>query len=154
MVGRLVIDDTLPQPRYSGGMTTFTTGRSPQGLYSLHPTAPRNGRPDARELLDAFWTAFWGQAFGLWTEQPTRRCWQAVLRDYPELAAAFIRSLLGFHRRLGQAREESFWRQGPPMLRPLFSQVHVGLQNGDFSAGSERAALKITEELLHTVKFT
>ncbi len=133
------------------GLHLSVTSRTPEGLYRLRKILPEEASPGAREMLEAFWSLFWGQLFGLWPRDRARQCWNDLNRTFPNLSVVFVRYLLGFHRKLRQARDESFWRQGPPLLRPLFSHVHIVLQNDSFSRKSEREALKITEELLRIV---
>lgn len=138
-------------PRGGAELKFLVSTRTPEGLYALHGYLPTNGPAQAREMLGEFWAMFWGQLFGLWPRDKAQDAWNEVARDYPALAEVFVRFLLGFQRKLRQAHDAAFWRQGPPLLRPLFSQVHVLLQNSGFSPNSVREALKITEELLHIV---
>ncbi|GAB6060492.1 glycosyltransferase family 9 protein [Desulfonatronum parangueonense] len=133
------------------GLELFASSRTGEGLYRLCPIRRDQASPTARERLAEFWSLFWGQLFGLWGRDKTLTSWMDLAREHPALAGAFARFLVGFHRKLRHARESSFWSQGPPLLRPLFSHVHIVLQNGGFSLDSEREALKVTEELLRIV---
>jgi ADP-heptose:LPS heptosyltransferase len=129
-------------------LNMFISARSEQGLYCLENVLGSDGRPKAKELVSRFWAVFWGQLFQLWSREQCLACWRDLVCAYPDLAKAFFKALTGFQRRLRQARDASFWSQGPPLLRPLFSHVHLTLQNADFSRSGERKVLKITEELL------
>ncbi|SDB29570.1 ADP-heptose:LPS heptosyltransferase [Desulfonatronum thiosulfatophilum] len=140
-----------PQRLRWPGLELFASSRTRAGLYRLGPLRRNQATPMARERLADFWSLFWGQLFGLWGRDKTLASWTDLVRAHPALAKAFVRFLLGFHRKLRQARESSFWSQGPPLLRPLFSHAHIVLQNGGFSRDSEREALKVTEELLRIV---
>lgn len=126
----------------------FISARSEYGLYCLENVLEADGRPKAKELVSRFWAAFWGHLFGLWPREQCLICWRDLRSAYPNLAKTFFNALKGFHRRLRKAHDASFWSQGPPLLRPLFSHVHLILQNADFSSSGERKALKATEELL------
>ena len=135
-------------PRTVDGNLSLSA-RTPEGLYQLHRLLPKNTPRSARDMMDEFWSLFWGNAFGLWDRAKPQAAWNELAHAFPTLTEAFTHCLFGFHRKLRQARAEAFWRQGPPMLRPLYSQVHVFLQNDDFSWKSERQILTMTEELLH-----
>lgn len=133
---------------HGDGLALFSSTRSSQGLYHLQKTLRADAPSGASELLERFWALFWGHLFGLWPRETACNSWEVLAQAYPALAAAFVRALLGFHRKLRQARDASFWSQGAPLLRPLFSHAHLVLQNADFSSTGERQALKATEELL------
>ncbi|HDQ41744.1 MAG TPA: glycosyltransferase family 9 protein [Desulfonatronum sp.] len=133
---------------HRSGLGLLTSGRSPEGLYFLHHALCVDATPRARELLNRFWSLFWGALFGLWTREPTQTAWTSLQRAYPALSAAFVRSLADFRRNLRQAWDSLFWSRGAPLLRPLYSYMHLVLQNTDFSPAGKRQAMKIVEELL------
>ena len=137
-------------PRTADG-NLFLSAKTPEGLYQLNRLLPINAPRSARDMLDEFWSLFWGSSFGLWNREKPQAAWNELAHAFPTLAEAFTRFLFGFHRKLRQARDETFWLQGPPMLRPLYSQAHLILQNDDFSWKSERQILTMTEELLRIV---
>lgn len=135
----------LPRDR---GLNLFVSQRSKQGLHHLG-LAHASGDPAAGELLDRFWQQFWGAVFGLWPRIEAEQAWDGLSRAYPKVAGAFVRTVTGFQRRLSQApMDPSFWAKGPPLLRPLFSHVHLLLQNADFGAAGRRQALKMLRDLL------
>ncbi|WP_045221687.1 glycosyltransferase family 9 protein [Desulfonatronum thioautotrophicum] len=136
------------KPRTADGNLYIST-RTSEGLYRLSRLLPDNISSSSREMLDEFWSLFWGGSFGLWDREKPRSAWQKLGHAYPALTEAFVVFLLDFHRQLRRAKDEAFWRQGPPMLRPLYSQAHLILQNDDFSRKSEQHVLTMTEELLH-----
>ncbi|PTN36373.1 glycosyltransferase family 9 protein [Desulfonatronum sp. SC1] len=138
------------RPRTANG-NLFLSAKTPQGLYRLNRLLPESATRSSRNMLDEFWSMFWGSSFGLWERDKPLAAWTDLTRAFPDLAETFIRFLFGFHRKLRQASDETFWSQGPPMLRPLYSQAHLILQNDDFSWKSERQILTMTEELLRIV---
>jgi hypothetical protein len=129
-------------------LNMFISARSEHGLYCLENVLGSDGRLKAKGLVSRFWAAFWGYLFRLWPREQCLACWQELVCAYPELSKAFFKALTGFQRRLRQASDASFWSQGLPLLRPLFSHVHLVLQNADFSRSGQRKALQITEKLL------
>lgn len=149
MVGGLVSGTSeAKRPLRSGSLAFFISARTPQGLYDLRKVLAPDAPLGARELLDMFWSRFWGQVFGLWSEKLARHAWQDLALAYPALASSLARSLTGFRRKLLQAWDPAFWSQGMPLLRPLFSHIHLVLQNSDFSSHGKRRVLKTVEELL------
>lgn len=136
------------RPRTANG-NLFLSAKTSQGLYRLNRLLPDTVSRSSRDMLDEFWSTFWGSSLGLWGREKPQAAWNDLAQIFPALSETFIRFLLGFHRKLRQAGDEAFWRQGPPMLRPLYSQAHLILQNDDFSWKSKRHVLAVTEELLH-----
>ena len=152
-VAQLVHALASPENRIAGklrsaGGNLFGTSKSPEGLYRLHRLLPEHTPRSARDMLDAFWSLFWGSSHGLWTKEIPQSAWDELNHAFPALTKAFAGFLFSFYRKLRQARDENFWHQGPQALRPLYSQVHVILQNGDFSRKSAAEALELTEALL------
>lgn len=140
----------VSKPRTVDG-NLFLSGKTPEGLYQLNRLLPTSPPRSSRDMLDRFWSLFWGSSSGLWDRDKPQAVWNDLTQAFPVLAEAFTRHLFGFHRKLRQASDDAFWCQGSPMLRPLYSQAHVFLQNDDFSWQSERRVLAITEELLRIV---
>ena len=130
------------------GLNLFVSQRSTQGLHHLRLMH----EPDtltAGELLGRFWQLFWGGVFGLWPRTNAEQAWNLLDRAYPVLTESFVRSLTGFQRKLGQATIDSgFWAKGPVLLRPLFSHVHLLLQNTDYSKAGHRQSLAVVRDLL------
>ena len=151
MIHALISNDKKIVSR-GDNLNVFVSARSEHGLYCLENVLGTDRRPNAKELVSRFWSAFWGHIFGLWPRERCQACWRDLLCAYPDLASAFFKALTGFHRRLRQARDASFWSHGPPLLRPLFSHAHLVLQNADFSGSGERKALQATEALLLIVE--
>jgi ADP-heptose:LPS heptosyltransferase len=126
----------------------FVTSRSAHGLLHLETIFRTDSPPRARELLNRFWSQFWGFLFGLWNRKNAESVWKELTQAYPLLAEAFVQAVMNFRRKTTQAWDPLFWSHGPPFVRPLFSHTHLVLQNSDFSDAGKRQVLKTVEELL------
>jgi hypothetical protein len=73
-------------------------------------------------------------------------------QSFPELAGRFRLSLPALAARLklagGPARDDSFWKSLPPMVRPLAGYMHMHLQNADFSRQAAVQCLEMLERVL------
>lgn len=134
-----------------GSMRLLRTGRDRLGLYQLQRLD--NAPPGLRERAGAFWSTYFGMLFGLTDESTAKTAWQALKAENPALAAPLGKGVQrlgqGLSRSLnkGTLLDEAFWRQSPPLLRPLSGYLHLLLQNHAYTTSGSRQALVCLERL-------
>ncbi len=148
-LGRL----TLP------GQEIFVTGRY-RGLYDLAPLNQENIPPDTsaaqrpRLALDRFWQAFFAHNLGLWDSSPLHTARDNLRQTLPQLDKPFKKFILHLQADLAQGLKQrptplapDFWKNFPPLLRPLTGYIHMLLQNDNYSPAAYAKALDLAETL-------
>lgn len=132
------------------GYELLTTGRDGLGLYALTPLC-RGERPDAREVLGAFWRAQFGWLLGAFDAAAPRAALDALAAAHPRLLAALSRGLAGLGARLvrlarqGDVPDAGFALTFAPVVRPLAGFVERLLQNADGDRASRLRCLAMLE---------
>ena len=123
------------------GLRLFCTGRDTLGMYELR-RMDSGPVPRDREALSQFWKHVFTSLGKGWKTDDAARTWQDLARGNEALADSFAahladlgRSMAAMVRRKGvsAALDQSFWRNMPPMLRPLASLLQLRLENERYS---------------------
>lgn len=143
------------KPPVARGLSLAKTGRR-DGLYYLNFQSP----PPARQGLGDFWRAAFAWHLGykgssaLGTEEALKTAHGELAALAPTLAnplRAGMRDLLRrFQKDALRARHslpEAFWRQSPPLLRPLTGYLLPFLQNANYARPALGRALRFLELL-------
>lgn len=134
-----------------GSMRLLVTNRNRLGLYHLQRLD--NAAPNVRELADRFWSGYFAMLHGLDDAVEAKAAWQALGEACPCLTARFSEAMqplfhfLSQSLRTGAPLEDDFWRQRPPLLRPLSGYLQLLLQNHDYARSGCREALTCLERL-------
>lgn len=143
------------------GLGLLRTGRSGQGLFDLAPAFPRpasgpetEARP--RDSLGEFWRQWFLRRLG----GPADTLPEALARldeSHPLGGASLRNALTLWQARLAAELRRGvpagdWWRQAPPLLRPLSGYLQLSLENDDYSRQARLAALEHTEALRAAVK--
>jgi hypothetical protein len=136
------------------GLRLFRTSRGDDGLYCLAPLHPPRDA-DARNALGEFWRAYFGDIFGIWSEDRAAHAWARLVQAAPSLAPALRKSLARMSARFSLALrspaartlEDAFWSAVPPLARPLSGHLHLLLQDTDYSDKGFRRGLELVERL-------
>ncbi len=143
------------------GLGLLRTGRSGQGLFDLAPAFPRpasgpetEARP--RDSLGEFWRQWFLRRLG----GPADTLPEALARldeSHPLGGASLRDALTLWQARLAAELRRGvpagdWWRQAPPLLRPLSGYLQLSLENDDYSRQARLAALEHTEALRAAVK--
>ena len=143
------------------GLGLLRTGRSGQGLFDLAPAFPRpasgpetEARP--RDSLGEFWRQWFLRRLG----GPADTLPEALARldeSHPLGGASLRNALTLWQARLAAELRRGvpagdWWKQAPPLLRPLSGYLQLSLENDDYSRQARLAALEHTEALRAAVK--
>ena len=133
------------------GLGLLRTGRSGQGLFDLAPAFPRpasgpetEARP--RDSLGEFWRQWFLRRLG----GPADTLPEALARldeSHPLGGASLRNALTLWQARLAAELRRGvpagdWWRQAPPLLRPLSGYLQLSLENDDYSRQARLAALE------------
>ncbi len=136
------------------GARLFRTGRDAMGLATLEHVAGAQP-PAGRAAASAFWLAAFGTLLDFWDEDRLHAAAVKLMADQPRLAAALVRSLRGLlleltalARRAPALPPPDFWRNRPPLTRPLAGWLQMVLENGDGAPAAFTETLMAVERVL------
>lgn len=143
----------LPTPP---GLELRRTRRSAQGLFDLekisgNATSPATLSP--RDALGEFWKQWFMERLGGDAVHATLpSALEALASIHPSGLDALRHQLPRFQARFAaalrrQALPSDFWRQAPPVLRPLTGYIQLLLENGDLKRPAWAEALAHMEHL-------
>ncbi|WP_348981286.1 glycosyltransferase family 9 protein [Salidesulfovibrio onnuriiensis] len=133
------------------GLALYRTGSSLDGLYHLHALGAAEA--DEEWALERFWTAWFGERFGLWDAARIQAAWTDVRTVAPEAAREMLVHVpvmsrqFGHGLRTGSLLEESFWAESPVRLKPLTGFAHMYLQNNGYSRPAWAEVMSMLERL-------
>ncbi len=137
------------------GQRLHVSARDAHGLYDL-PNADGSATSTPRHALAAFWKAYFGAEFGVWTDAETHAAWSVLQARSPRALPILRKALLGLSRSILPALKgkesatsrADFWAAHPPALRPLTGYLHLYLQNTEYAPASYARSLQLIERIL------
>ncbi len=139
------------------GQELLRTDRGAFGLYTLTPyRRAQEGQVTGRDLLGAFWQAFFGHALGFMPEETAKEAWSELAAGSPRMVPRLGKALAALSRQLAQGMRKGpqaqvhdldFWRQAPVFIRPLTSYTQLLLQNGNYGKPVYAQVLRLAEQL-------
>lgn len=133
------------------GLRLLRTGRSDQGLFDLVRAFSPADASRPRDLMDEFWRQWFLRRLG-GSADSLPQALAALDRGHPRGLELLRRAVPAWQARLasalrGGAAAEDWWRQAPPLIRPLTGYLQLALENGDYRREVRLAALDHAEAL-------